>query len=370
MKILLIKLNHLGDTLLATPTICWLRQQFPGAELDVMVRSGCEEVLRNNPDITRVIPIASPEKERRTWGKSLREFLHAFRLICLSRRYDLAFDLSNSDRAKVWVLLSRARIRAINDHYRNLGWKGRVFNRFSSYDWYYHHQTLKDFRTVTEVLGVEATAPGLCFHPQTSESELRRKLPALGERNCYAVIHPTSRWAFKQWLPERWAEVADRLRGEHDLQVIFSCGPEAREKEHVRLIRGQARGQHDSTDGGISLSDLGRLLGGARLFLGVDTVAMHLAAALQTPIVAVFGPSLEWAWGPWHCRHELILKHCPCKLASHFTCDKAQGYDCLRQITVTDVLDGATRLLASTADPASVTAATFPAAPDASPAPG
>ena len=333
MKILLVKLNHLGDTLLLTPTIRFLKEQFPAAEIDVLVRAGCEEVLRGNPDIRRIFSTGRRERAR--------EFMRNARGILL-QRYDYAFDLSDSGRAKFWILLSAARIRGINDAYHSVGWQRRLFNRVSLFKWGPEHQVFRDFRTVTEIIGLKGEPGPLRFYPQAEFENMPGILPV---PDNFAVIHPTSRWAFKQWLPERWAEVADEIRRRHGLAVIFSTGPARREVEYVQTILGAAREKHFSTGGKISLHELGALLGRAKLFCGVDTVAMHLAAAMQTPTVALFGPSSEWSWRPWQCRHELALGDCSCKRTRQFICDKTKPYPCMERITVEEVLAKARVLL-------------------------
>jgi heptosyltransferase-3 len=332
VKLLLAKLNHLGDTLLLTPTIHFLKEHFPDAEVDVLVRAGCEEVLRGNPDVRRIFSVGAPQKNK--------NFFRNARGILL-RRYDYAFDLSDSGKAKLWISLSAARIRGVNDAYRSVGWKWRLFNRISDFEWGIQHQVLRDFRTVTDIMELKGEPGPLRFYPQAESENLRNFSPASG----YAVIHPASRWAFKQWLPERWAAVADALRRERGLQVIFSCGPNDREKNLVREILDRCAEKHSGTDGKLSLDELGRLLQGAKIFLGVDTVAMHLAAAMRTPVVALFGPSAEWSWHPWQCRHELALGECPCKQARKFVCDKSKPYPCMERITVEMVLAKAGKLL-------------------------
>ncbi len=345
MKILLVKLGHLGDTLLLTPTLRFLRQKFPAARLDVMVRSGCEVVLRGNPDVTNLLPVGSPEKANRSLSKELRESTAAFRLIACGGRYDYAFDLSDSDRAKFWVTASRARVRGFNDFPPLIGWRRKLFTRFTRFEWARDHQVHRDFRTVADIIEPSAQPGQMRFVPQVDEASLRARLPWVSAPGGFAVIHPTSRWAFKQWVPERWTAVADAL-AERGLQVVFSCGPAARETELVNGILATAREKHFSTDGQLSLHELGWLLGRTRLFLGVDTVAMHLAAAMQAPTLALFGPSSEWSWHPWQCRHELVLGDCPCKARRVFECDKSKPYPCMERITVEAVLAGADKLLA------------------------
>jgi heptosyltransferase-3 len=142
VKILLAKLNHLGDTLLLTPTIHFLKERFPEAEIDALVRAGCEEVLRGNPDVHQIFSVGHPGEN---------QFLRNPRGMML-KRYDYAFDLSDSGRAKLWILLSAARMRGINDAYHSVGWQRCLFNRISVFEWRLQHQVLRDFRTVTDIM--------------------------------------------------------------------------------------------------------------------------------------------------------------------------------------------------------------------------
>ena len=127
MKILLVKLNHLGDTLILTPTVRFLRKQFPEARIDVLVRAGGESILQGNPDIDNVIATASPDKASRNLRATLAEFEYFFKDFFAPLR--LCFDLSDSDRSKIWILLSASKVRGVNDAYQTLGGKKRMFNR-------------------------------------------------------------------------------------------------------------------------------------------------------------------------------------------------------------------------------------------------
>jgi len=314
LRILAVKLNHLGDTLVMTPALRLLRNAFPGAHIDAVVRAGCEAVLEGNPDVTQVITVPG-------W-RALATVVR--------RRYEYAFDLSNSDRAKVLVLASGARYRGINARYGVHGWRKEIFNRFSWFDWPREHQVLRDFRTVADVIGSDA-APG----PLNLNTDVEVETPPAP----YAVIHPTSRWTFKQWLPERWAAVADFLAS-RDLKVVFTHGP----GESVDAILRKCQ-TSPSRAQPASLRHLGRLIKQSRLFLGVDTVAMHIAAAVQTPSVVLFGPSSEWSWRPWQAPHQLALGDCPCKASRQFTCDKGKPYPCMERIEVDAVCAAASSFL-------------------------
>lgn len=342
MKFLLIKLNHIGDTLLMTPAIRFIKDKYPDAEIDVVVRRGCEAVLTGNPDISNLITVAG--HERRPAAEAAGEFFRNFKAI-FNKGYDYAFDLSNSDRAKLWIFLSRARVRSINEWRAKLGLKRHLFNSFTIFEWGPEHQVLRDFRAVADVLEPSAKPGGLYINTDVDVGALVRKLPFLDGPGKYALIHPVSRWAFKEWLPKRWAEVADWLRNERGLRVIFSSGPDKAERERIGKILKLAGKGHHFTDGKISLRELAYLTEKASLFIGVDTVAMHIAAAVKAPTVALFGPSSEVSWGPWQCPHELVIGECSCKKTRKFICDKSRPYPCMEKISVDDVKDAVKKVL-------------------------
>lgn len=343
MKVLLVKLKHIGDTLLLTPTLHHLRRAYPDAQIDVVVRRGCESILAGNSDISNIFTTAPPEKSpinRRAWWLEQKRIFGQV----VNQRYDYAFDLSNSDRAKLLVLLSRARIRGINDAANDVGWKRCFFNRFAQFDWRPGHQVLKDFRTVSEIMELPGEPGPMVIAWEENTAALFAKIQFPGAAKPYVVIHPTSRWAFKQWFPERWAKVADHLAAQ-GLNVIFSCGPDAREREYVDGILRLAQTPHHATQGRLSLRELAGLIRQSRLFLGVDTVAMHIAAAVQTPIVTLFGKQKPQAWGPWQCPHTVIAGECACRAAKKFTCSREQPYKCMETISEAAVIQAAKAML-------------------------
>jgi heptosyltransferase-3 len=345
MRFLLIKLGHLGDSLLMTPTLHHLRERHPQAQIDVVVRRGSEALLEGNPDLDRLLLAPAPARERRAArGQPAPGFGRTLWAV-LGRRYDFAFDLSNSDRARLLLLVSGAKVRAANNAYGDLRhpW---LYQRQSKFLWGERHQVEKDFITVTDALGEPAEPGPLRINTEVDTDDLRERLPFLRDPRPFAVIHPTSRWTFKQWLPDRWAAVADQLTRQHGLRVLLSCGPGAREADDLEAILRRSRESHHALRGAASLRELAWIISQARLFCGVDTVAMHIAAAVQAPTVALFGPSSEWSWRPWQARHELALGDCPCKQTRKFVCDKSQPYPCMERITVEQVQGQIQRLLA------------------------
>ncbi|WP_457608721.1 putative lipopolysaccharide heptosyltransferase III [Nitratifractor sp.] len=344
MNILLVKLNHIGDTLLLTPTIHGLKSRYPSARIDVVVRKGTEGVLEGNPDIDRLFAFASPDRKKRRFGDRFREAWGLIRFLAC-RRYDYAFDLSNSDRAKLSLLLSCARHRAINDWHNDLGWKRRLFTDFSHFAWGPEHQVLKDYRTVSEILPLDDEPGPLVLETDEIPSSLLDRYNL--QCGSYIVIHPTSRWSYKEWPLQQWGEVIAALenKGHH---ILLTSGPDPREIEIAHELLGYSSGRTVATFGQTSLRESAYLIRHARLFVGIDTVAMHIAAAVQTPVVALFGPSSEWSWHPWKVPHRLVLGDCPCKRSRNFTCDMSHLLPCMAKIESSQVLENIEDLLKET----------------------
>lgn len=121
----------------------------------------------------------------------------------------------------------------------------------------------------------------------------------------YAVVHAATRWASKSWPQDRWKQVVAELLHRFP-QVVISCGPNPREiGEAARLCEG-FQGKVLSTEGKLSWAQLASALDSASLFVGVDTAAMHLAAAVGCPSVVLFGHPPAYQFRPWKCPHRVV----------------------------------------------------------------
>lgn len=301
MKFLFVKLKHIGDSLLLTPMIRSVRMAYPQSQIWVVVRKGCEGILAGSPDIDQILTAAAPEKtRRRPW-----DFAAAFKLGATIRaqRFDYAFELGDGDRGRWLTLLSRARHRCANAAGRPLHWWWRrMFTDFSPYWWYKSHQVEKDFFTVSDCLPkpLPQPIPKLVF----SRNHVRSWPPAENLAK-FAVLHPGTRWTIKRWQEHRWQELCGRLL-ERVPAIVLSCGPDPEEVRLCAALSQSAPGRILSTSGQTSWAQLAGLLHRAALFVGVDTAAMHLAAACSCPTVALFMNSSPTEWAPWQTRHVVI----------------------------------------------------------------
>lgn len=329
MRILLTKLKHIGDALLMTPTICAIRAQHPDAEIVVVVRKGTEGILKGCPAIDRLLTAAAPETHRRSaWN-----WIEDFKLIMELRRkrFDYAFELGDGDRGRWVCALARAKVRSTDEPFRKLFplWK-LVFRSISHYDWARPHRVEKDFFTVGHELKLQGPPPGLCFAREFSTESWASEAAGSG---CI-VFHPATRMPEKLWPEERWIEVGRALRS-RGCRIVISVGPS---EEEIALGERIATGigpEAFSVRGVLSWSQLARLLYTARFFVGVDTAAMHLAAACQCPVVTIFGLTAVVQWRPWQCPNRVLAA-----LAEHeeLPAAKVQTDNPIHRISVESVL--------------------------------
>jgi len=167
-------------------------------------------------------------------------------------------------------------------------------------------------------------------------------------RGGFIHLHPTSRWMFKTWPAERVATLLDRLAdGGH--RAVLTAAPNAVELGMIERILSLARSTPVNLAGRLSLKELAALTAQARVFVGVDSAPMHIAASQGTPTVALFGPSGEIAWGPWQVAHRVVASQThPCRPCGNDGCGGGKVSECLTTLPVARVLDAVQSLLNET----------------------
>ncbi len=298
-SIVAFKLRHIGDVLLSTPAFHALRGAFPGARIAAVVNEGTQDMLSGNPDIDRILVFRRGRRNAR--GKSrFGEELALLREI-RSLRAEVAVNFTEGDRGATLSLLSGARFRVgVAPARRGLWRKERFYTHLCPRPDLYRHQVWKDL----DVLAAAGIPPGdlsLRFHfSEKEKEEARRKLSAAGVPGGvpYAVVQPTSRWKFKCWAEEGMAGVLGHLAGRGIMPVVTS-GPDPSEVAQAERIAAASGGEAVSLAGRFSLKELGAAIAPARVFVGVDSAPMNIAAAGGTPVVALFGPTGAFNWAPW-----------------------------------------------------------------------
>ena len=158
-------------------------------------------------------------------------------------------------------------------------------------------------------------------------------------------LHPTSRWLFKCWPAEKTAALMDALHAEGH-RLVLTAAPDANESALIAAIKSLTRAPYVDLSGQLSLKELAALTAQARVFIGVDSAPMHIAAATGTPTVALFGPSGDKEWGPWQVMHRVVTTDHTCRPCGRAGCGDSRISDCLVTLPVERVLKAAHELLA------------------------
>lgn len=299
MRILFIKLRHIGDSLLLTPTLVATKRQFPSAEIWVLVRQSCEKILEGCPEVDRLLVTANPNSLK-------RNFLDVFRdieLVSLLRKncFDYVFELTDSNRARILAVCAATKNRCTNIHPTlKVPWLF-FFNTIVKKKRYPKHQVIRDYICPREVLGLPEIPPPLRFADQRM-----RNWDGLPE-GFYAVIHCHTRWRKKTWPTAKWESLINELL-QFVPNILLSCGPDDAEILSASALCSRFGERVRSTAGKTDWAQLAWLLKRAVFFVGVDTAAMHLAAASNCPTVCLFGPSPVFEYHPWNVRHWVV---CP-----------------------------------------------------------
>ena len=307
-KILVIKLRHIGDVVLTIPVFRALREHFPNASIVALVNSGTEEVLSGNPLINEIILFNRGIKRQNPLLRYSRElsFLRTIR----KKGFDMVVDLTSGDRAALLSFLSGARYRIAHDPGR-AGFFGKRYlythlakKQSSQHMVLWNLDVIRQFGIDTENLRVDL------FIPEDAKMFAKRVLDEgnINRTDTIVHFHPTSRWLFKCWKDGYVAEVMNWLI-KSGVKVIVTSSAEMQEIDKVKNILSLISPHQSVIDltGKTTIKQLAAISDVSDVFIGVDSAPMHIAAAVGTPVIAIFGTG-ESSWRPWGENHVVISK--------------------------------------------------------------
>jgi heptosyltransferase-3 len=346
-RALVIKLRHHGDVLLSSPVFSVLKQHAPDAEIDALVYTDTADMLSLHPAISQLHGIDRDWKRLGPLARAACEWqlLQTLR----HRRYDLVIHLTEHWRGAWLVRLLGPRWSVAPEiAARGERWSRRFTHLYG--------QPRNALRHVVEAnldalrrIGIQpapeerrlALVPG----PE-AETQVAVILEKNGlEREPFIHVHPASRWFFKCWPVASMAALIGRLQdsGQH---IVMTSAPTGEEMAMAESIVRQLRQPIVSLAGQLSLKELAALDGRAKLFIGVDSAPMHIAAAMGTPTVALFGPSGDKQWGPWGVPNRVVASRThPCRPCGIDGCGGSKVSDCLVRLGVDEVYAAARELL-------------------------
>ncbi|ASK27600.1 putative lipopolysaccharide heptosyltransferase III [Neisseria chenwenguii] len=308
-RILIIKLRHHGDVLLTTPVADAVKQHFPDCEIDMLVYSETADIIRDNNQFAQIFTIDRQWKKLGTKARLLHEYA-LFRQL-KARNYDWAFNLSDQWRAALIAkLCAKCTVGFSIKKRNNIIWKKLhdFLNPVLDVD---HHIVEAHLAVLPPLVRPDDYTPRVRMEisPKIRNS-LHEKLRAAGwQGQDYVLMHPGSRWMFKCWEDGRNAALVQLLLN-HGQNVVLTAAPSADEQKMLAEILARLNipaGSNVCTlSGNLNLRELAAAIDGAKLFIGVDSVPMHIAAALDKPQIALFGPSWVNRWRPYSDKATVI----------------------------------------------------------------
>jgi len=328
-KILIVRLRSIGDMILIGPAVAALRKAYPGAEITVLSEPLCLPVVERNPLYDRVIIFniqglkQCPKKQVAAEYFKFSRFLH-------KKRFDLAVDFHGGPRAAGITLLCGSRHRLGYD-LRGRRWAYTIRNEVPIGDPMYltHLKLIRAIGVLDQVpVDDNLLFPLLSAERQWAEEYIREKVHGLKSELSMKIVvfHIGGRFDFKCWPRECFIELGQKLVRDENVTILLVGGPDDYLKSsQVALEVGPSA---HSLAGTISLGRTGAILEKADLMVCNDSGPMHIAEALGTPIVCLFGPTDPGIWAPVGQHNQVICyadkDHVPANDPT-FTEDKGQG---------------------------------------------
>ena len=327
--ILLIKPSSLGDIVHAMPVCAAIRRAYPKARLTWLVKRQWAGLVERIDGVDRVWPVKPTIMGWLSQVPALR-----------TERFDLVVDLQGLFRSAA------------------IGWLGGspllvgFANGREGSPWFYSRRVpvpqlemhaVDRYLLVAKAVGaVEAGTPEFSFCiPQTDYDEVDRLLSRSGVTpgTRWVAMNVSARWPTKRWSAASFAEVADRLQQEDCGAVVIIGGPD--ERTDVAAVIGRMKTPAIDLAGATTVGLLPALLSRASLLITNDSGPMHIAAAVGTPVVALFGPTSAARTGPYGVGHDVLTGKVPCSPCFSRTCHNSLPLECLKMVSPEQVLSAA-----------------------------
>ena len=368
VNILLVKLSAIGDVIHTLPALAALRRCYPDADITWVVEEAAADLLSGHPDLNRVLVL-----RRKTWMKDLRRGritaplreMQAFLRELRGRPYDLVIDFQGLFKSAVIVLLSGGK--------RKLGYdslqegSGLFYNekipeemgkhavdRYLDFVRYLSGGGRDDGETACPAAAPEFTivigdkerrrvAALLHEHAEIlNATDCGREGTTSGRREKskgrFVAVNPVAFWETKLWEDKKFADLCDRIRQELGIGVILTGG----EAGPLDRIRALMKTEAVNLGGKTTLRELAFLYSEAALVITTDTGPMHLAAAVETQVVALFGPTDPARTGPYGLGHRVIRSELDCMPCFRKQCETKS---CMKEIAVEEVFAATKEML-------------------------
>jgi predicted lipopolysaccharide heptosyltransferase III len=341
--ILLIQLGDIGDVVLSLPCVRALKENFPGAALMVAVREKAGELITDCPWADGVITI---NPKRRSLLEEVRCQMSFFARL---RRFhfDLSVNLRMGDRSAILTFLAGARQRISFYDPDGRLWQNRVSTHLNRLDYQVGQYVGDYYSSLLAAYGIKTPYP---LPRMEIPSDKLKTVEVLFRNNKIPLnqpviaLQPFSLWQYKEWGADKYLDLIHQLTSKCGLSVIIVGSPD--ERARAAEIVAEAGANVHNLAGATSIGMLAALLKACALFIGVDSAGMHIAAAVGTPTVTIFGPSSAASWAPRGPEHLVVHSRLPCVPCRQKGCAGRERSRCLDELTVAEVMSAVETQLA------------------------
>ena len=337
-KILLIQLGDIGDVVLSFPCVVALQERYPEAEVVVAVREKGAGLLANCPG-AGVLAVRG--------GESLAGQIRFIRHL-RGHHFDLAIDLRTGTRGAIMARLSGAPIRLGYYDEDGHSWRNRLFTDLVDIPYTPDLHVIDHLLGLLEPYGITTSrrSPVMVL-PDAVQAAASRLLAQanIPAGTSLMALQPFSLWRYKELAEGKYVELIKLLKSHYQLTVLVTGS--AAEQERAAAIVAAAGEGCLNLAGQTSIDLYAALLAKCALFIGVDSAGLHLAAAVGTPTVSIFGPSSPISWAPRGAEHLLARKAWPCLPCRMKGCEGREKSRCLDELEVAELWEVVKKQLAN-----------------------
>jgi heptosyltransferase-1 len=344
MKILIVKLSAIGDVIHTLPALNAIRQHYPDAHITWLVEEAASDIVKNHCALDRIII-----SKRKYWIERLKHFnldsvseIYRFIKELRDTSYDLIIDFQALLKSGILIGLARGR--------RKLGFGKGMEHMEHSYLFLNEripavsmdNHALMRGMMLLNAIGIQTEK--IDYHLPIGADERESAGIILSkhgvkQENLLIAINPVAKWETKLWTVDLFANLADRLIDQYNAEIIFTGSLE--DFDMIQDIIAKMNGMGVNLAGLSTLKVLAALYEKADVVISTDTGPMHVAAAVETPVVALFGPTSPWRTGPFGSIHQVIRVEMECSPCFKRVC---KTKECMLNISVDQVIDGVKKL--------------------------
>jgi len=335
-KVLFFRPDHIGDLLLTTPAIYSMKKSFPENELVVIANPAAQGVLKNNPYVDRI------ELCDFVFIKGLKKKVISSTLSNLTKarkeKYNCVFNFRVSAVAALFVYLSRG----INIYGFDIKKSRWAHSGITHYDPAKH--VVENYLSLVESYGCNRKYNnGLeLFITDEERTALKKKF---NFQEKYIVLAPGAGELSKMWELDRWAQLADWISENSDYKIVYTGALHEKALIDIilKMIKTKKNNIHNLA-GHLNLREFSALLEKAEFVVSVDSGSVHIAVAMKTPVIGLYGPHNPLEWGPYDngLPNKVVLKqNFDCQFCKKYECETRL---CMKEIEVKDVSNKITEL--------------------------